>query len=256
MLLLVLLLGAVLLGCIYHSSTRDVYTGATTAGYYYTMVCSPYTQHHHTRYYILMLLLRDVITVMYILHTTPSGCILGIRYVRTAGAALPTPWYYIHSIYYIHTYQVLHTGALLLGITYCGIPYWCITCCCATVVLHTMVYTTYSILPTEHTWWCTTYRAYIHDIHTYTAYTPYIPCAPYTAMIRYILGMLSPHPCIMVYYMIPYTLYTTYIPYSWYTWYTGHTHGIHRVWYLFSMMHVLRIHRDGRVHTYIPCYSM
>ena len=54
------LLGAVLLGCIYHSSTRDVYTGATTAGYYYTMVCSPHTQHHHTRYYYMLYYPRDV----------------------------------------------------------------------------------------------------------------------------------------------------------------------------------------------------
>ena len=120
-------------------------------------------------YYVLLLL---VLHTMVLLHTTPSGCILGIRYVRTAAAALPTPWYYIHSIYYIHTYQVLHTGALLLVlyywcITYWCIPYWCITyCCCATVVLHTMVYlhtasSLHSIpggvLHTEHT-----YMIYIH----------------------------------------------------------------------------------------------
>ena len=49
------LLGAVLLGCIYHSSTRDVYTGATTAGYYYTMVCSPHTAPPH------QVLLHDVL---------------------------------------------------------------------------------------------------------------------------------------------------------------------------------------------------
>ena len=163
MLLLVLLLGAVLLGCIYHSSTRDVYTGATTAGYYYTMVCSPYTQHHHTRYYILMLLLRDVITVMYILHTTPSGCILGIRYVRTAGAALPTPWYYIHSIYYIHTYQVLHTGALLLVyyiLWYSILVYYILLLCYCGTTHHGIPYTRYPP--------CIAYLVvyYIQSIHT------------------------------------------------------------------------------------------
>ena len=85
-----------------------------------------------------MLLLRDVITVMYILHTTPSGCILGIRYVRTAGAALPH-----HGITYTAYTTYIHTR-YYIRVLY----YWCITCCCATVVLHTMVYTTYGILPT------------------------------------------------------------------------------------------------------------
>ena len=73
------LLGAVLLGCIYHSSTRGCIYGC-----YYCRVLlhhgmlSP-TQHHHTRYYYMMyypvmyradVLLRDVTT------------------------GITTPWYY------------------------------------------------------------------------------------------------------------------------------------------------------------------
>ena len=99
---------------------------------------------------------------MYILHTTPSGCILGIRYVRTAGAALPTPWYYIHSIYYIHTYQVLHTGALLLVyyiLWYSILVYYMLLCYCGTTH-HGIYYIQYP-----------PYRAYlvvyyIQSIHT------------------------------------------------------------------------------------------
>ena len=155
---------------------------------------------------------------------------------------LPSHTMVLHTQHILHTYipgithrcfttGVLHTGALLL------VYYILLLCYCGTT--HHGI-PTHGILPTEHTWWCITYRAYIHDIHTYTAYTPYIPCAPYTAMIRYILGMLSPHPCIMVYYMIPYTLYTTYIPCMYAT--TGYTHdmlymGIHGIYYT-SGIHV------------------
>ena len=47
-------------------------------------------------YYVLLLL---VLHTMVLLHVTPSGCILGIRYVRTAGAA--------HGMFPIQ--HVLHT---------------------------------------------------------------------------------------------------------------------------------------------------
>ena len=137
---------------------------------------------------------------------------------------LPSHTMVLHTQHILHTYipgitygcfttGVLHTGVFHTGVLHAAV---------ATVVLHTMVFPTHGILPTEHTWWCTTYRAYIHGIYTYTAYTPYIPCAPYTAVIWYILGILPLTPCIMVYYMIPYTLYTTYIPcmYGYYWIYT------------------------------------
>ena len=175
MLLLVLLLGAVLLGCIYHSSTR----GCIYRCYYCRVLLHPgmLSPTHSTTtpcitywcyYYVLLLL---VLHTMVLLHTTPSGCILGIRYVRTAAAPHHGITYtayttYIHTRYYI---RVLYYWC----IPYCGIPYWCITCCCATVVLHTMVYlhtasSLHSIpggvLHTQHTYMVLHTQ---HILHTY-----------------------------------------------------------------------------------------
>ena len=117
-------------------------------------------------YYVLLLL---VLHTMVLLHTTPSGCILGIRYVRTA-AALPTPWYYIHSIYYIHTHQVLHTGALLLVYSilwYSILVYYMLLCYCGTTH-HGIYYIRYP-----------PYIAYLVVYYTHSIHTCYMPSVEY-----------------------------------------------------------------------------
>ena len=113
-------------------------------------------------YYVLLLL---VLHTMVLLHTTPSGCILGIRYVRTAAAPHHGITYtayttYIHTRYYI---RVLY--------------YWCITYGCFTTgVLHTVVLHA-AVLLWYYTPWYTYTRHppyiaylvvyYIHSIHTW-----------------------------------------------------------------------------------------